>query len=514
MAAAQQIGASPAAGCFVVGEPGAVRKDPCGALPWESMTDFASLTALDLAAAYRRGETTPAAAVDFFLTRIAARNERLGALVTVTADAARAAARDATTRLAAGEDLPPLFGVPTAIKDLNATAGVPTSFGSAAYAGFVPDISDEVVLRLQRTGMISLGKSNTPEFGLPSYTEPDASVAPPARTPYDVTRSAGGSSGGAGAAVAGGLVPIAQGSDGGGSIRIPASVCGLVGFKPSRGRVSTAPNFGDIAGLSAVGPLALSVRDAAAMLDVLAGPAVGEPTWAPPVPDGSSYVAWCDHPVGRLRIGRFADAVFAPGGVDEQVLDAYEVAAQLLEHLGHEVVDVPAPIPAGAMDIFQVVWAVGAATAPIPPGAEGKLLPLTRWLRGRGADVSAAEYVGALVGLRQVAARAIAALAEFDAVLTPTLAQLPAAIGSIRDDDDPAGDFAAQVAFTPFTSQWNVTGMPAVSLPMAWTNEGLPIGVMLAGRPAADHQLFALAAQIERAVTADGPLWQRPPLRI
>jgi amidase len=208
-------------------------------------------------------------------------------------------------------------------------------------AGYVPDISDEVVMRIEAAGLISLGKTTTPEFGSPCYTEPDN--APPARTPWDLDRMAGGSSGGAAAAVAAGLVPVAQGSDGGGSIRIPASCCGLFGLKPTRGRISGSPMYGDPVGLATAGPLARTVRDAAAMLDVLAGPAVGDPFWAPPPPQ--SFLASCDVEPGRLRIARFLTPVIADAAVHPGVVEAYESATRLLVSLGHDVeeIDVPSP---------------------------------------------------------------------------------------------------------------------------------------------------------------------------
>jgi len=485
------------------------------------MTQIHELSALELAAAYRAGETSPTEAAEHYLRRIETHSTALGAFVTVTADAALRAAAAATETLRAardlGEPLPALHGIPTAIKDLNATAGVRTAYGSVAMADFVPEVSDEVVLRIERAGMISLGKTNTPEFGAPCYTEPDESIAPPARTPYDLSRSAGGSSGGAAAAVAGGLVPIAQASDGGGSIRIPASVTGLVGFKPSRGRVSKAPVYGDITGLSTAGPMARTVRDSAALMDALAGPSVGEPTWAPTLPAGESYLGWCDRAPGRLRIARWSQAALADEPIDPQVLAAYESATAVLESLGHEIVDVPAPIAPDVLPTFEVVWAVSTAMAPVPPELESELRPLTRWLRSRGRAYSAVDFGAALVALHQVAATAVAALAGYDAVLTPTLAHLPAAVGEIRNDADPAEDFAAQVRYTPFTAQWNVTGMPAVSLPMGWSpptasGSTLPIGVMLAGRPAEDHLLYALAAQLEEAVSDGGDAWRRPPI--
>ncbi|MGA9749357.1 MAG: amidase, partial [Nocardioides sp.] len=329
------------------------------------------------------------------------------------------------------------------------------------------------------------------------YTEPD--VAPPARTPWDLTRMAGGSSGGAGAAVAAGLVPVAQGSDGGGSIRIPASCCGLVGFKPSRGRISGSPMYGDPVGLGTDGPLARTVRDAAALLDVMAGPAVGDPTWAAPLPQDESYLGWCDREPGRLRVARFADPVIADVQVHPEVMVAYEDTSRLLESLGHEVEDVEVPLPPDATRVFETCWTVLTALASSPPGREHELRPLTRWLSERGRTVSGPEFGLALGEIRRIAARALRRLAPYDVVLTPTLAQPPLPVGAIRDDADPAKDFQSQKEFTPWTSAWNVTGMPAVSLPLHQTPEGLPVGVMLAGRPGEDHHLLALAAQIEQA---------------
>jgi len=457
------------------------------------VTQLHDLTALEQGAAVRRGEVSPAELVEHYLERIGRLSDEVGAFVTVTADLARERAR-ALEGAADGHG--PLRGVPTAVKDLNLTAGVRTTFGSTVFADFVPDVSDEVVLRLEAAGTVSLGKTSTPEFGTPCYTEPD--VAPPARTPWDLTRTAGGSSGGAGAAVAAGLVPLAQGSDGGGSIRIPASCCGLVGFKPSRGRISAGPMYGDVVGLSTAGPLARTVRDAAALLDVLAGPAVGDPTWAAPLPPEETYLDWCDRAPGRLRVARFATPVITDVPVDAEVLAAYEGASRLLEELGHDVEDVEVPMGRDAVPVFETCWAVGTA-ASVPPGREDDVRPLTRWLATRGLGTSGPAYALAVGELRRVAAATVRTLAPYDAVLTPTLAQLPAPIGSLRDDEHPERDFENQKAFTPWTSAWNVTGMPAVSLPLHHTPADLPVGVMLAGRPGEDHRLLALAAQVEAA---------------
>jgi amidase len=452
------------------------------------VAELHDLTALEQGAAIRSGETSSAELVEHYLARIDRWSTGLGAFVTVTGDAARARAATVT-----GDG--PLAGVPTAIKDLNPTAGVVTTFGSALFHDFVPEVSDEVVLRIERAGLVSLGKTNTPEFGSPCYTEPD--VAPPAVTPWDRTRMAGGSSGGAAAAVAAGLVPVAQGSDGGGSIRIPASCCGLVGLKPTRGRVSGFPMYGEVTGLATAGTLARTVRDAAALLDVLAGRRVGDPAWAPT--PSSPFLDACDREPGRLRVARFAVPVIADTAVDPECLRAYDDASALLSTLGHDVEDIAVPMPREAVPIFETCWAVLTALSVVPPAQEPLLRPLTRWLSERGRAVSGPEFGLALGAMRRFAADCLTALAPYDAVLTPTLAVPPLPVGALRDDDDPAADFEAQKAFTPWTSAWNVTGMPAVSLPLHWTPDGLPVGVMLAARPAEEGLLLALSAQVEAA---------------
>jgi amidase len=459
------------------------------------------LSALEQAAAIRGGEVSSVELTEHYLDRISRLSDAVGAFVTVTAEQALAAARHADDTIGHADGktaLPPLLGVPTAVKDLNLTAGVRTTFGSAVFAEYVPDVSDEVVQRLQRAGLVSLGKTNTPEFGSPCYTEPE--VAPPARTPYDLSRGAGGSSGGAGAAVSAGLVPWAQGSDGGGSIRIPASVCGLFGLKPSRGRVSPAPMYGDLVGLATSGPLTRTVRDAAAMLDVLAGTVVGDPAPpAQPPPGDGSFLDWCDREPGRLRVARFSTPLIADVDVAPECLAAYGEATALLERLGHDVEEVDPPLTPEAVPVFETCWAVLSAMSLVPPEQRPMLRPLTRWLGDQAAEVGAVDFGFAVAELRRVAAVALRALEPYDAVLTPTLAAPPAPVGSIRDDDDPAGDFENQKRFTPYTSAWNVTGMPAVSLPLHWTDDGLPVGVMLAGRPAQEHLLLALSAQVEQA---------------
>jgi amidase len=452
------------------------------------MAELHDLTALEQGELVRRREVSPLELTEHYLER-ADRLDSVGAFVTLTPERAR---ERAATLEPSGS---PLFGVPTAIKDLNMTAGVRTTFGSAAFADFVPDVSDGVTLSIEAAGMVSLGKTNAPEFGSPCYTEPD--VAPPAVTPWDRSRTAGGSSGGAAAAVAAGLVPVAQGSDGGGSIRIPASCCGLVGLKPTRGRISGHPMYGDPVGLSTAGSIARTVRDAAAMLDVLAGRRVGDPSWAPP--PSESFLSSCDRDPGRLRVARFIEPVITDTPVDPECVRAWEDASRLLESLGHEVVDVPVPLPPEAVPVFETCWAVLTALSVVPPEQEHLLRPLTGWLSAKGRAVSGPEFGLAIGEMRRFAAGALTELAAYDAVLTPTLATPPLLVGAMRNDEDPQADFDAQKAFTPWTSAWNVTGMPAVSLPLHWTSDGLPVGVMIAARPAEEELLLALAAQVEAA---------------
>ncbi len=453
------------------------------------------LSALEQAAAIRRGEVSPVALAEHYLGRIEATGDAVGAFVTVTAEAALDRARSLA---AAGEgERPALYGVPIAVKDLNLTAGVPTTLGSRSYADFVPPVDDHVVTLLRAAGTVSLGKTNTPEFGLPCYTEPD--VAPPARTPWDLDRSAGGSSGGGAAAVAAGLLPFAQGSDGGGSIRIPASVCGVFGLKPSRGRVSGGPLGGDVTGLAINGPLTRTVADAAALLDAMAVPMPGDPHWAPPLPAGETFLAAAARPPGRLRIGRFIDPPVPGAQVHPDCRVAWEAASALLASLGHEIEDIALPFGPELIAMFEVVWSVSATGVPVDPAREGELRPLTRWLRSRGNDCSGADFFRALSGLQYAARVSIRATAAYDAVLTPTLAQPPLLVGALRDDADPAADFEAQKRFTPFTAVYNLTGQPAVSLPLFCNDAGLPIGVMLVGRPAAEATLLSLSAQLEAA---------------
>jgi amidase len=473
------------------------------------MTQIHELTMIELAAAIRDGQLSPVAVADHYLRRTQELNDQVGAFFTVTAELATEQAQAAEKAVARAHDpaaLPPLTGVPIPVKDLNMVAGVRQTLGSAAFASNVPDTDDNVVTKLRQAGAVITGKTSCPEFGLPCYTE--TAIGPPARTPWDLSRSAGGSSGGAAAAVAAGLAPAAQGSDGGGSIRIPSSVCGLFGIKPSRGRISEGPLVPDLAGLGINGPIARTVADAALLLDVMAGNFPGDMYTQPPLPPGESFLGYALREPGRLRIGRTLRNPVEGAEVHPDCVAAYEDASALLTSLGHEVTDVSMPLGPDAVPFFETLWYAYATLAPLAPEQEDLLRPLTRYLRGRGQATGAAELIFAQAYLQAVTRGGLAALSDYDAILTPTLAMPPAPVGWFEEVDPPE-NFERQKRFTPFTAVYNVSGQPAVNVPLSWTAAGLPIGVMLAGRVGEEGTLISLSAQLE----AERPWKDRhPPL--
>jgi amidase len=308
----------------------------------------------------------------------------------------------------------------------------------------------------------------------------------------------GGSSGGAAAAVAAGLAPAAQGSDGGGSIRIPSSVCGLFGIKPTRGRVSEGPLVPDLYGLGVNGPLARTVADAALLLDVMAGNFPGDMYTQPPLPAGETFLGYASREPGRLRIGRTLQNPVDGAEVHPDCVAAYEEASALLASLGHEVEDIGMPLGPDVVPFFETLWYAYATLAPLAPEQEEMLLPLTRYLRGRGQAVHAPELFFAQGYLQVMTRAALATLNAYDAVLTPTLAMPPRPVGWF-DEVEPAQNFERQKLFTPFTALYNVSGQPAVNVPLHWSDDGLPIGVMLAGRMGDEATLISLSAQLEQA---------------
>jgi len=457
------------------------------------VTQIHDLSARELAAAIRDRELSPVDITEHYLNRIDRLSDQVGAFVTVTAEIARDQAKAAEKAVEQGESSP-LLGVPVPIKDLNMVKDVPMTLGSSAFDDLIGFADDHVVTLLREAGTILLGKTNTPEFGLPCYTE--NSVAPPARNPWDLSRSAGGSSGGAAAAVASGLAPIAQGSDGGGSIRIPASLCGLFGIKPTRGRVSHGPIVPDLAGLSTNGPLARDVRDAALLLDVMTGNAPGDMYYTSP--QEGTFLEAADREPGRLRIGRSV-ATAVPGvEVHPDCMAAYEAATELLTDLGHEVEEFELPFTPDLVPHFETLWASMATLSPVAPDREDRLRPLTRYLRDRGNAVTAGQLFAAQGALQLAMRLAMPVYNRYDAILHPTLAQPPVPIGYF-EDVDPADNFERQKHFTPYTSIYNVTGQPGVSVPLHWTEGGLPIGVMFIGRMGEENTLISLSSQLEAA---------------
>ena len=464
------------------------------------MTEIHELTALELASAIREREVSPTEVLDHTLERADRLGSRVGAFVTLTPDLARDQAHAVEKAILGGGEPPPLAGVPCPVKDLAMVAGIPFTAGSAALASTVAPVDDGVVSLLRDAGTLMIGKTNTPEFGLPCYTEPD--IAPPARSPWDLSRSAGGSSGGAAAAVAAHIVPVAHASDGGGSIRIPASVCGLVGLKPTRGRVSAGPHGVDGAGLAGSGVLTRDVRDTAALLDVLAYNRPGD-TFVLPGP-ATPFVDACERAPGALRVGVVTTPVIAEHApVDRAVSrsgERHRGAPRRTGSCGRR--RLPVPFPAQRWASFEAIWSVLAATAPIRPEKESLLRPYTRWLRTKGLGFSGVDYAEALTGVQRTSREAAQVWASYDVILSPTLARIPALVGELRNDDDPAADFAAQVDYTPWTSIWNLTGWPAISLPLhriEVAGNTLPVGIMLGGRHGSEETLLALSAQLEEA---------------
>ncbi len=464
------------------------------------MTELHEYTALELHQLLQRRRISPVELAQHYLDRIERLDGAIGAFATVTPAAALARARHVEEHVPTAA---PLWGLPVADKDLHRRAGVPARFGSRAFTDFVPDDSDELVLAVDAAGAVSLGKSATPEFGLPSYTE--GLAGPPTRNPWNPALGAGGSSGGAAAAVASGMLPFAPGTDGGGSIRIPAAACGLVGLKPSRGRVPAGSGLASLAGLGVAGPIARTVADAALLLDGLIAPG-GYPAghrFAVRAPgDDGPYLGAAIRGEGRFQLGVMTDSPWDEAyeiRVGEEARSALDRAITIFDGLGHGMEAMaPSPEP-GYPGAFRTIWQAGAATIPVDGEAEALLEPLTRWLLLRGRGVSARQLAEALAWLAGFEERVIRRFAPFDAVLTPALALTPPPVGWY-DQEDGERNFAQQVQFTPFTSFVNVAGLPAITVPVEETEGGLPMGVQLIGRPGGEPALFALAAQLERRV--------------
>ena len=462
------------------------------------MDELALLDAVAQAELVRRKKIHPKELVEAAIRRIEAVNPRINAVVTPMFDPAREAAEKP---IPAG----PFAGVPFLLKDLLASyAGVRMTAGSALMKDHLPQYDSEAVKRFKKAGLIILGKTNTPEFGILPTTEPK--LFGPTRNPWDLDRTSGGSSGGSAAAVAAGLVPMAHANDGGGSIRIPSSCCGVFGFKPTRARTPLGPEYGDIfSGLVVEHAVTRSVRDSAALLDAISGPAPGDPYWAPP--PKQPFIKEVGADPGRLRIAFTTKAVTGVE-VHKDCVRAVQDAAKLLGDLGHEVVEEDLVIDRELLThAFMTVWvsaiawsvddaARRAGREPTPHLVE----PLTWALRELGHQRSGSAYLLAVQDLQKISRQVAARFLGYDLWMTPTLALPPVSLGEFEPaPDNPLHGFFRAGEFTPFTPLANITGQPAMSVPLFWNDAGLPIGVQFIGRFGDEATLFRLASQLESA---------------
>ncbi|MEX2293032.1 MAG: amidase family protein [Acidimicrobiales bacterium] len=475
--------------------------------------DLSNLDATAQADLVSSGQATPSELVEAAVERIERVNPQLNAIIAPLFDRARS---DAAGELPAG----PFRGVPFLLKDLSChSAGDPfhEGMGFLKRLKWTEPEDTSLAARFRAAGLVVLGKTNTPELGILPTTEPAAYG--PTRNPWDVTRSTGGSSGGSAAAVAAGLVPVAHANDGGGSIRIPASECGLVGLKPTRGRVSSGPEFGDVmGGLTCEHVVTRSVRDSAAMLDATHGMEPGDPFTAPT--PSRPFLQEVGVDPGSLRIGLMTQAPMGSVGVHADCVDATEAAGQLLESLGHRV-EVSHPKALDDPEYtghFITNWAAGAAwnldywtRRTGTQVTEADVEPLTWALAELGRSSAAPEWLWAREWL-QLNSREVASWWSegFDLLLTPTIAEPPPPLGSFDSPaDNPLHGLFRAAEIVPFTPPFNVSGQPAISLPLHWNAAGLPIGVQLVAAFGREDLLLRVAAQLE---TAQPWSARRPPV--
>ncbi|HUP07863.1 MAG TPA: amidase [Caldimonas sp.] len=473
-----------------------------------SFDDYRRHDAVGLAALVSRGETSATELLDTALARCDAVEPRIRSVSQLHEDFARAAIRN-------GLPDGPLRGVPFLLKDVSVQlAGTVTTNGGRYFEGAVAERDSTVVERYRRAGLVIFGKTMTPEMGLAASTE--TSHKGSTRNPWNLERTAGGSSGGAAAAVAAGIVPAAQGSDGGGSIRIPASCCGLFGLKPTRARVPLGPFVGESwGGMGVVHVLSRSVRDSAALLDATAGAAAGDPYAAPH--QARPYLEEVGADPGRLRIA-FQRRPVSGSPVDGECIAAAEDAARLLDSLGHHVEE--ATLPATIDDIGPAAWALVATGVAATLERRARMLgrpleehdvePVTWRAVLHARSLSALAHHEALAAIHRHGRRMAEFRERHDIVLSPTLGQPPVPLGVQRMNNADGEAYAAALhRFTPFCNVFNMSGEPSMSVPLHWTVDGLPVGTMLSGAFGREDLLIRLGAQLERA----RPWFERvPPL--
>jgi amidase len=453
----------------------------------------------ELAAMIRDGEISSRELVTTSLERIESLDGELNAFVDVDADGALAAADTISTG-----DQRPFAGVPIAIKNNRAVKGWRLTYGCPLMKDFIAPYDHNVVRRIREAGFIIVGTTTLPEYGILPVTE--AQLFGPTRNPWDLERTPGGSSGGSAAAVAAGMVPIAHGNDGGGSVRIPAACCGLVGLKPQRNRISSAPELGESA-LGIDGMLTRTVRETAQLLDVLAGYETGDSSWAPP--PSEEFATSATREPSRLRIALTTVPPIPDASVDPICEDAARRAGELLAGLGHEVEEVTPPWQQSRLvDVFgpyfatmislSIGYSATIAGRDEPQAQDMEPMSWALWSMCKG--ISSTEFLALEVQLQQFARELITFLDPYDALVTPALAERPVAIGDMDTAaPDPIKTFTRSGYFTPFTPIFNSTGQPGIALPLFQGDDGLPLAVQLVGRPAGEGPLLALAAQLEAA---------------
>lgn len=449
--------------------------------------------ALDTAAALRRRDFSSVEITRAYLERMEKLNPQLNAYVLTTPELALEQAQAAD----AGRNGGALSGVPVSIKELTSLAGHPYTLGSKAFQDYVLPIDFFPVARLKQEGCPILGKTNASEFGSRPTTEWGLFGA--THNPWQLEHTPGGSSGGAAAAVAAGLCAFAHGSDGGGSVRIPASCCGIVGLKPSRGRISPGPLVGEgWAGLATDGVLARTVADAAAGLDAMAGHLPGDPYWAEPE---GRFVDAARTNERKLRIGF---AVTAGANVYPEVAACVRKVANQLASLGHEVSE-GGPDTGPFRAPFQLIVVSGIASMPVPD--QSLLEPFNQAAIGFAKNLTAQDYVRSVDAIRMHARQVVGFWDDHDVLITPTIPRTVPKLGTLGANLETAGD--EYMDFVAFTYPFNCTGQPAISLPLGVDGEGLPIGVQLVGPPRGESVILGLAAQLEEAMP-----WKerRPPL--
>ncbi len=464
--------------------------------------DLMFRSASELASMVRAGELSARELVQCSLDRIEELNPSLNAFVDVDAERALVAA-DAVRP----GDERPFAGVPIAIKNNRAVSGLRVTIGCSLLADHVAGHDANVTRRLRDAGFVIVGTTTLPEYGILPVSE--ARLFGPTRNPWDLERTPGGSSGGSAAAVAAGMVPVAHGNDGGGSIRIPAACCGLVGLKPARGRISAAPERGE-APLDVDGVLTRTVADTAAILDVLAGYELGDATWAPPPAQPFAVAAaMTGGPGGRpFRIAATTLPPVADATVDPLCAGAVADAAELLRSLGHEVEEVDPPWQIeGLSELFGAVFSIHIAlqivysgmVAGREPTAED-MEPMSWAIHSMTQKFNSVQGLGLELQLQALTRQLVAFLAPYDALLTPALAERPLPIGTLDTAaPDPMSTFSRSGLFTPFTPVFNASGQPGISVPLFHGEDGLPLAVQLVGRPADEATLLALATQLEAA---------------